>query len=104
MPVAAREIQTSARAAAMMRAELPVQDARIRHRSGGRPCLTRRECGLLLLDGLTWPGGGCRTGPRGDAPVTRREPPRPDPHPRRRVKVRDTEISYVAQPGSLLIA
>lgn len=56
---------------------------------------TRREFGLLLLGGFATAGLGCNTLTRGGSIITTAEPDAPDHIPRRRVKVLDTEISYV---------
>lgn len=57
--------------------------------------LTRREFGTLVVGGVAAAGVGCTTTTRADAVSTTVEPEGPDHHPRRRVKVLDTEISYV---------
>lgn len=60
----------------------------------GQRRFARREFGLLVLGGLA-SAGGCSTMTRDDSAPTRAEPSGADGHPRRRVKVLDTEISYV---------
>ena len=57
--------------------------------------LTRRTLGGALLGGLASIGVGIAEKARGEAITTTAEPDGPDHLPRRRVKVLDTEISYV---------
>jgi len=61
----------------------------------GSKVFTRRGFGVLVLGGLASTGLACTTMKRRDSTITRVEPEDPDRHPRRRVKVLDTEISYV---------
>ncbi len=56
---------------------------------------TRRGFGILLLGGLAAAGVGCTNMTHGDSIITRAEPEGPDHHPRRRIKILGTEISYV---------
>ena len=56
---------------------------------------TRRAFGGLVLGGLSFVGPGCTDVARGESIITTVEPDGPDRLPRRRVKVLDTEISYV---------
>jgi haloalkane dehalogenase len=56
---------------------------------------TRRAVGGLVLGGLSSAGAGFMNAARGDTVATTVEPDGPDHLPRRRVKVLDTEISYV---------
>ena len=56
---------------------------------------TRRAFGGLVLGGLSSAGLGFMNTARSDAVVSTVEPDGPDRLPRRRVKVLDTEISYV---------
>jgi haloalkane dehalogenase len=56
---------------------------------------TRRAFGGLILAGLSSAGAGVMNAARGDTVVITVEPDGPDHLPRRRVKVLDTEISYV---------
>jgi haloalkane dehalogenase len=56
---------------------------------------TRRAVGGLVLAGLASTGTGVLNAARGDAAVTVAEPDGPDHLSRRRVKVLDTEISYI---------
>jgi haloalkane dehalogenase len=55
---------------------------------------TRRDLGGMLLGGLTSVGIGFSTATRGE-PAPTAEPDGPDHLPRRRIKVLDTEISYI---------
>jgi haloalkane dehalogenase len=56
---------------------------------------TRRAFGGLVLGGLSSAGAGFANAERSDTIVATVEPDGPDHLPRRRVKVLDTEISYV---------
>jgi haloalkane dehalogenase len=56
---------------------------------------TRRAFGSLVLAGLSPTGVGIMNVARGDTLATAAEPDGPDHLPRRRVRVLDTEISYV---------
>src|SRR5262249_13433960 len=56
---------------------------------------TRRAFGGLVLGGFSFAGIGFVNAARSDTVVTTVEPDGPDHLPRRRVKVLDTEISYV---------
>jgi haloalkane dehalogenase len=57
--------------------------------------LSRRAFGEILLGGVTSLGIGCGAGACAEAPATTAEPDGPDHLPRRRVKVVDSEISYI---------
>src|SRR5260221_7023568 len=65
-----------------------------RNRAKGMAC-TRRAFGGLVLGGLSSAGIGPISAARTDTIVTTAEPDGPDHLPRRRIKVLDTEISYV---------
>src|SRR5262249_28222307 len=56
---------------------------------------TRRVFGSLVLAGLSCAGAGVMTAARGESVTTTAEPDGPDHLPRRRVKVLETEISYI---------
>src|SRR5262249_49080894 len=62
---------------------------------GLAPQWSRRALGQLVLGALSSIGFACADRARGDAIATAAEPEGPDRLPRRRVKVLDTEISYV---------
>src|SRR5258708_18154254 len=57
---------------------------------------TRRAFGGLVLGGLSFVGPGCTDVARGESIITTAEPDGPALLPRRRVKVLDTAVSYVA--------
>jgi haloalkane dehalogenase len=61
---------------------------------GCKSRFTRRDLGGLLLGGLTSAGISFSTATRGE-PAPAAEPDGPDHLPRRRIKVLDTEISYI---------
>ena len=56
---------------------------------------TRRAFGSVVLAGLSSAGAGVMTAARGESVTTTAEPDGPDHLPRRRVKVLETEISYI---------
>lgn len=60
-----------------------------------RPQITRRKLGALLLGGVACASFGCSTLTQSKSITTTAEPEGPDHLPRRRIKVLDTEISYV---------
>src|SRR5713226_9464890 len=63
--------------------------------SAERRPITRRTFGEIALGGLSSAGLGCIGVARGQSVITTAEPDGPDQLPRRRIKVLDTEISYV---------
>src|SRR5262245_58537765 len=62
--------------------------------AGGRQ-LTRRKLESVMLGGLATVGTAITEMARGEGDVSTAEPEGPDRLPRRRIKVLDTEISYV---------
>ena len=74
--------------------DLNLTESNQQSQSQGKKC-TRRAFGGLVLAGLSPTGVGIMNVARGDTAATAAEPDGPDHLPRRRVKVLDTEISYV---------
>ncbi|OGA52913.1 MAG: hypothetical protein A3G24_26895 [Betaproteobacteria bacterium RIFCSPLOWO2_12_FULL_62_13] len=57
--------------------------------------ITRRKLGALLLGGVACASFGCSTLTQSESIATTAEPEGPDHLPRRRIRVLDTEISYI---------
>jgi haloalkane dehalogenase len=74
---------------------LTESNRRLQQTSGEQVQWTRRAFGGLVLAGLSSAGAGVMNAARGETVTTTVEPDGPDHLPRRRVKVLDTEISYV---------
>src|SRR5258707_1542194 len=77
------------------RTDICVRDEATERSSGSGWPVTRRAIGGVLLGGLAAVGIGSIAPARSEPVIPTAEPDGPDHLPRRRIKVLDTEISYV---------